>query len=172
MKTYNDIILFFTPTGAKGDRTQDVCLSVYPFIYLFKGRKCLRERTLKIVQGRAQMTACKKSLKESCKPYRVGRQTLRPFLSANITNNIAWNLSKLGVKLKLWFFTFRGCPWIRVSAYWQRNHGWKKVWWIRLWQFLTLPSARGRSSVIGDAIGNKEIYFKEERTGSNNSDRY
>ena len=37
--------IFFTPTGAKGDRTQDVCLSVYPCIFRFKGYKCLRERT-------------------------------------------------------------------------------------------------------------------------------
>ena len=87
-----------------------------------------------------------------------------------MANNKALNPINLGVKWKLFFFTFRGCPWIRVSAYWQRNHGWKKVWGICLWQFLTLPSARGRSSVIGDAIGNKEIYFKEERTGSNNWD--
>ena len=35
-----------------------------------------------------------------------------PFFRANISNNKAWNPIKLGVKWKLWFSTFWGCPFI------------------------------------------------------------
>ena len=45
-------------------------------------------------------------------PYSLRKQTSRPFSSACFSDNKAWHPIKLGVKLKLLFSTFQGCPWI------------------------------------------------------------